>query len=120
MAKAGRGSEQVMIRLPDGMRNRIRLAAERNNRSMNAEIVEALEYSFPDPPPLDERLSEILVTLGTLASQTEDETPEGILAKFTNEVVETFASIRDGVWETDSRTQQIAANALAKLEKAPK
>ncbi|PZU23778.1 MAG: DNA-binding protein [Shinella sp.] len=47
MAKAGRGSEQVMIRLPDGMRDRIKEAAERNNRSMNAEIVAALEDAFP-------------------------------------------------------------------------
>lgn len=48
MAKAGRGSEQVMVRLPDGMRDRIREAAEQNNRSMNAEIVAALEEAFPE------------------------------------------------------------------------
>lgn len=35
-----------MIRLPDGMRDRIREAAEQNNRSMNAEIVARLEETF--------------------------------------------------------------------------
>ncbi|WP_333900423.1 Arc family DNA-binding protein [Agrobacterium pusense] len=50
MAKAGRGSEQVMIRLPDGMRDRIRDSAEKNNRSMNAEIVAVLEEAFPSEP----------------------------------------------------------------------
>ncbi|MND71437.1 Arc-like DNA binding domain protein [compost metagenome] len=50
MAKAGRGSEQVMIRLPDGMRDRIRESAEKNNRSMNAEIVAVLEEAFPSEP----------------------------------------------------------------------
>jgi plasmid stability protein len=53
MAKAGRGSEQVMIRLPDGMRDRLKDAAERNARSMNAEIVARLEESFEGFGPRD-------------------------------------------------------------------
>ncbi len=32
-----------MLRLPDGMRDLIKQSAERNNRSMNAEIIVALE-----------------------------------------------------------------------------
>lgn len=36
--------DQFVVRLPDGMRDRIKAAAEHNNRSMNAEIVMALEY----------------------------------------------------------------------------
>lgn len=32
--------------MPDGLRDRIRDAAEKNNRSMNAEIIERLEASF--------------------------------------------------------------------------
>src|SRR5690606_1002848 len=47
MAKQGRGSDQAMIRLPEGMRDRIKAAAERNGRSMNAEIVAALEQAYP-------------------------------------------------------------------------
>lgn len=44
--KPGRGSDQFPLRLPDGMRDRIREAAEANGRSMNAEIVARLEESF--------------------------------------------------------------------------
>lgn len=40
--------DKFIVRMPDGMRERIRLAAERNNRSMNAEIVNALERAFPE------------------------------------------------------------------------
>lgn len=40
-------AERFQIRLPDGMRDRIRQAAEENGRSMNAEIVHRLEASFP-------------------------------------------------------------------------
>lgn len=45
--KAGRGSDQFMLRLPEGMRDRIKFAADSNGRSMNAEIVSALEAAYP-------------------------------------------------------------------------
>lgn len=38
--------DQFMLRLPDGMRDRIKAAAEASNRSMNAEIVARLQGSF--------------------------------------------------------------------------
>lgn len=41
--KPGRGSDQFPLRLPDGMRDRLKQAAAANNRSMNAEIVSMLE-----------------------------------------------------------------------------
>lgn len=36
--------DKFVLRLPDGMRDRIKAAAAENNRSMNAEIVSALEF----------------------------------------------------------------------------
>lgn len=39
--------DKFVLRLPDGMRDRIKLAAEVNNRSMNAEIVATLEEKYP-------------------------------------------------------------------------
>ena len=45
-----RESEKYMIRLPAGMRDRIKAAATRNFRSMNAEIVAVLVGQFPDLP----------------------------------------------------------------------
>lgn len=38
--------DKFMLRLPKGMRERIKRASEMNNRSMNSEIVERLQYSF--------------------------------------------------------------------------
>lgn len=38
--------QKFIVRLPDGMRERIRTAAEANNRSMNAEIIHALEFYY--------------------------------------------------------------------------
>ncbi len=46
----GRESDKFMLRLPDGMRDRIKAAADRNGRSMNSEIVATLEEKYPAPP----------------------------------------------------------------------
>lgn len=48
-----------MLRLPDGMRDRIKAAAEMNNRSMNAEIVAALERAFPVPESLGHAIAQL-------------------------------------------------------------
>jgi hypothetical protein len=44
--KAGRGSEQFMLRMPPGMRAALAAEAETNGRSMNAEIVARIDFSF--------------------------------------------------------------------------
>lgn len=47
-AATTRDSEKYIVRLPDGMRERIKRSAEENNRSMNAEIVARLTNSLND------------------------------------------------------------------------
>lgn len=46
--------DKFMLRLPKGMRERIKAAADRNGRSMNAELVAVLEQYYPPEPTLDE------------------------------------------------------------------
>lgn len=46
--KAGRGSDQFVLRLPPGMRDAIAHEAEKAGRSMNAEIVGRLAFSFEE------------------------------------------------------------------------
>jgi plasmid stability protein len=38
-----RHADKAMLRMPDGMRDRLRSAAAANNRTMNAEVVAAIE-----------------------------------------------------------------------------
>lgn len=38
--------DQMQIRLPDGMRDRIKVEAARNHRSMNAEIIHQLKRAY--------------------------------------------------------------------------
>lgn len=42
----GRDSDKFMLRLPDGMRDRIAEEAKKNNRSMNSEIIARLEQTL--------------------------------------------------------------------------
>ncbi len=39
-------NDKFMLRLPDGMRDKIKASAELNGRSMNGEIVDRLEETF--------------------------------------------------------------------------
>lgn len=49
---AGQKADQFVVRMPDGMRDAIKAAAETNQRSMNAEIVVAIEKKVGRPKPI--------------------------------------------------------------------
>jgi len=49
-------AERFQIRLPPGLRDRIKATAEANGRSMNTEIVSTLEDAYPDPQSFMEEL----------------------------------------------------------------
>ncbi|MDK3020956.1 Arc family DNA-binding protein [Pseudodonghicola flavimaris] len=77
-------TDKFMLRLPDGMRGRIKAAAEANNRSMNAEIVATLEEKYPAP-----KLSgvEIVTLLISALAQADAEGRKELVDKLT----ETFS-----------------------------
>lgn len=45
--RPGQGADQFNVRFPPGMRDRIKVAADINGRSMNAEIIATLEERYP-------------------------------------------------------------------------
>lgn len=47
MANTTHDSDRFMLRLPDGMRDRVKIIAEQNGRSMNAEMLNTLEKTYP-------------------------------------------------------------------------
>lgn len=49
--QSAQNQDKFIVRLPTGLRDRIRLAAETNHRSMNAEVVALLEENYPAPAP---------------------------------------------------------------------
>jgi plasmid stability protein len=71
--KAGAGSEQFQLRLPDGMRDALTESAARNGRSMNAEVVTALAMYFAneDTAPKQSQLSGIETAIKDLSEQQQ-------------------------------------------------
>ncbi len=62
MAKTTNASDKFIIRLPDGMRDRIKTDAEQHGRTMNAEIIAKLQ-DYTDSPSNSNRLDELRQTL---------------------------------------------------------
>ena len=60
MATRRSNPNQFQLRLPDGLRERIKTYAERHGRSMNAEIVRILEREFPEPWRIEDRVNELV------------------------------------------------------------
>lgn len=63
--------DQFQLRLPPGMRERIKDKAERAGMSMNDAIVWCLEREFPTPVTLDDRLEE-LATMVSMLTDSKD------------------------------------------------
>jgi hypothetical protein len=51
--------DQFVLRFPEGLRDRIKSAAEENGRSMNAEIISVLEEAYPDAEKLAQFAQEL-------------------------------------------------------------
>lgn len=77
--ETGRESDKFMLRLPDGMRDRIKVAADRNGRSMNSEIVAALEDKFPDHFTRDEVIKMVKASMFMINPARQAVTPEQVL-----------------------------------------
>lgn len=60
-------ADKFMLRLPDGMRDRLKAKAESNKRSMNAEIVARLETTLTHQERFDRQLDR----LEAIAEQSE-------------------------------------------------
>lgn len=66
-----RTSDQVTIRLPDGLRDRVNKLATRNGRSANSEIVAFIEQGMKKPTESEERLARIEAKLDELMTMLE-------------------------------------------------
>ena len=65
-------AERFQIRMPNGLRERIKLAAEKHNRSMNAEIIATLEEAYP-PQSIDiQNLAGFLESLAGVSAPDGD------------------------------------------------
>ena len=61
-----RGDPQIKLRIPEALKNRVQYYADKNNRSMNAEILSALEKQLPQPITIQETVNDLLHTIDIL------------------------------------------------------
>lgn len=66
----GRDSDKFMLRLPSGMRDRLKALAESNKRSMNAEIVARLQTTLGDSDELPTFAPQMLYTVAQAAAES--------------------------------------------------
>ncbi|WP_157718939.1 Arc family DNA-binding protein [Sinorhizobium meliloti] len=69
--QAAKDQDKFVVRLPAGMRERIKDKAERAGMSMNEAIVWCLEREFPAPVTLEDRLEE-LATMVSMLTDSKD------------------------------------------------
>lgn len=61
--------DKFVMRMPDGMRERIKARAAASGRSMNAEILMMIEIAMPRDDPEDQRLARIEAKLDELLAK---------------------------------------------------
>jgi plasmid stability protein len=54
-----RSLDKIIIRLPDGLKERIRRVAVKNDRSVNAELLALLERTYPPESTVDDYIRDI-------------------------------------------------------------
>lgn len=79
-----RDADKFVMRFPDNLRDRLRLSAERNNRSMNSEGIEALTWYFDRKEVLDE----MLATVTRFAQPRQDQAMELLAGTYLHMLVE--------------------------------
>ncbi|RWX79364.1 Arc family DNA-binding protein [Neorhizobium lilium] len=60
ISEIGRGNQQINLRAPDGLHDRIKESALKNGRSLNAELVHRLESSFEPSVALAPAIAQVI------------------------------------------------------------
>jgi len=69
-------AERFMIRMPDGLRDKIRAVAEKNRRSMNAEIILQLERAYCEGSKNSNGVASLATKNPVAANRPDAETSE--------------------------------------------
>ncbi|WP_246687065.1 Arc family DNA-binding protein [Mesorhizobium sp. M3A.F.Ca.ET.201.01.1.1] len=105
--------DQFQLRLPPGLRERIKAVAEANGRSINAEIVRVLEREFPEPWTLEERVDQLHGLLGMLGQAMPKDAADDVI----RHVHETLTAIATGrTSDVDEDTRGEVLRGLARWE----
>ncbi|QDI82365.1 Arc family DNA-binding protein [Methylorubrum populi] len=99
-------ADKFMLRMPEGMRDRLKTAAEENNRSMNAEIIARLQVSLDASKSATEKqLQEMghitaltIIDILNIIMNSGDNNREEIIGRFFRDYV---AKVKESKPESD-------------------
>lgn len=111
--KVAQPQDKYVLRLPDGLRDRIKTYAEKHGRSMNAEIVRVLQREYPAPFPLATRVTALL-TLSQKIKEAVDADVVDVLGASLHDILKGIAS--GTVGGVDDGTRDEIAEWLAEWE----
>lgn len=84
--KSVQPQDKYVLRLPDGMRDRIKAAADANGRSMNAEIILTLNEKYPPEVSFDDLAAEISGLVEEMRASNYGHDPFRALRKSLDEI----------------------------------
>lgn len=79
-----RNQEQFLVRLPAGMRDRIKAKADRAGMSMNEAIVWCLDQYFPEPKSLEAKIDELVEMVALLKGDDTNKAVGDLTAEIHN------------------------------------
>ena len=82
--------DKFIVRLPKGMRDRIKARAERAGMSMNEAIVFVLEQHFPTPTTVEEKINELAEMLSILKGDNTYEEVDYLVSEVHNAIVDIY------------------------------
>lgn len=106
-------TEQFQLRLPPGLRDRIKAYADLQGRSTNAEIVRVLEREFPEPEDISSRVSELIGLTTVLKGASGNAEVE----RLTSALIDTVRRIAEGTIQgVDEDDRNTVASRLSYWE----
>ena len=87
-----RDQDKFMLRLPHGLRDRIKAATDRADMSMNEAIVWVLDREFPAPKTVDQRTADLLKLVEVMKAGASADT----IADLTDEIHTVLTEISEG------------------------
>ena len=85
-----RDQDKFMLRLPEGMRERIKEKAQRAGMSMNEAIVWCLEQHFPAPKTLDAKIDELAEMVAILKGDNTNKAVDELTAEIHDAIVDIY------------------------------
>ncbi|WP_299939458.1 Arc family DNA-binding protein [uncultured Nitratireductor sp.] len=109
---AAKDQDKFVVRLPDGMRDRIKAKADRAGMSMNEAIVWCLDQYFPAPTTIDEKLNELADMVSILKG---DNTYEGV-DRLVAAVQDTIGDVYSGALKTPPEFNKLVSERFERWQ----